>query len=57
MLQPDSYSTEERDKADELKQSKHEIQQKYETEYQEALVKEKENVSILRIGRSRTPSG
>lgn len=44
MLQPENFSTEERDRANALKSTKYALQEKYQSEYEAALVKEKEDV-------------
>lgn len=47
MLQPDSYPCEERDRAEKIKAEKYELQKNYESEFQNALVCEKEEVCCI----------
>lgn len=44
MLEPDSFSTEERDLAEKSKFERYSVQQKHDEDYQKALIREKENV-------------
>lgn len=46
MLQPDSFPTEERDRANSLKSSKYILQENYQSEYEATLIKEKEDVIL-----------
>lgn len=48
MLEPDCFPTEERELAERLKLERYEIQQKHDQEYQDALIREKENVILVR---------
>lgn len=49
MLEPDCYPTVERCKANKLKLTKYEVQEKFQLEYLAALEKEKEDVIIILI--------
>lgn len=46
MVPPESYPHEERDRAEEMKIERYKLQEKYESEFKNVLVREKENVSI-----------
>lgn len=46
MLPPESYPHEERDRAEEMKIERYKLQEKYESEFKNVLVREKENVSV-----------
>lgn len=45
MLEPDSFPTNERELAERSKLERYELQERHEQEYQEALIREKENVT------------
>lgn len=51
MLQPSHTDTEQRDHAEEVKKLRRKVQEKHEEEYQEALVREKNLVTLSRTNK------